>query len=227
MEATLEAQKRQDFGKNAARRLRYAGRIPAILYGDTGTDNKRQATSIQIDPKPLLYILHSDSGANTLINLKLDGSETRVLVKEFQLDPVSRHLLHADFYRIAMDKLLIVRVPIIVRGEARGVKQQGGVLDTVHREVEVECLPADIPENIEIDVSDLDVGGGIRVRDLPTSPKWKTISDSDMMLAHVVMPKAEPVAEEAAAVVAGAAPVPTEPELIKKGKVEKPEEEEE
>lgn len=226
MEATLQASKRQETGKNAARRLRYAGRIPAVLYGDSGSGESKSApTPLQVDPKALMQILHSESGANTLINLRLDeGGEARVLVKEFQLHPVTHHLLHADFYRVAMDRLLTVRVPIVLRGEARGVKQQGGIVDFSHREIEVECLPGDIPENIEIDVSDLDVGRGIRVRDLPTSPKWKAVSDPDTMLAHVVMPKAEaPPVEEAVA----AAPAPTEPELIKKGKAEKPEEEEE
>lgn len=225
MEATLEASSRQDFGKNAARRLRDKGRIPCVLYGEPGAQTKSATVPLQVDPKALMHILHLESGANTLINLKLeDGGEARVLVKEYQLHPVTHHLIHADFYRIAMDRLLTVRVPIIVRGEARGVKQQGGVLDLGQREIEVECLPADIPQHIEIDVSDLDLGRGIRVRDLAATGAWKAVSDPDTMLAHVVMPKAEPVAEEAAVV---AAPAPTEPELIKKGKIEKPEEEEE
>lgn len=225
MEATLEAHKRQDFGKNEARRLRASGRIPAVLYGQAGAERKAEAVPLQLDPKALMHILHLESGANTLINLKVEGAaETRVLVKEYQLHPVTHHLLHADFYRIAMDRVLIVRVPITIRGEARGVKQQGGVLDFVTREIEVECLPADIPQHLEIDVSDLDVGKGLRVRDLAPDPKWKPISDPDGMLAHVVMPKAEAAPAEEVAV---AVPAPTEPELIKKGKVEKPEEEEE
>ncbi|MBI1873515.1 MAG: 50S ribosomal protein L25 [Acidobacteria bacterium] len=225
MEATLEARKRQDFGKNETRRLRASGRIPAVLYGQVGAEHKAEAVPLQVDPKALMHILHMESGANTLINLKLDGGETRVLVKEYQLHPVTHHLLHADFYRIAMDRLLVVRVPIVIKGEARGVKQQGGVLDFVTREIEVECLPADIPQHIEVDVSDLDVGKGIRVRELASSPRWKAMSDPDGMITHVVMPKAEEAPVEEAAVAAVAAP--TEPELIKKGKVEKPEEEEE
>jgi large subunit ribosomal protein L25 len=124
-----------------------------------------------------------------------------------------------------MDKKLTVTVPIVVRGEAPGVKQQGGVLDFVHREVDVECLPADIPDHIDVDVSGLMVGQSVRVRDVATDVKWTAVSDSDMMLVHVVMPKVEEVAPAADAAAATAA-TPAEPEVIKKGKVEKPEEEE-
>ena len=147
-------------------------------------------------------ILHSESGANTLISLKVAGqSEARVLVKEYQLDPVTHQILHADFYRIAMDRVLRVTVPVTVKGEAPGVKQQGGILEFVHRIVEVECLPADIPEHIEVNVGDLMLHQGIRVRDVPVNPKWKAVDDADMMLVHVIMPKAEeaPAPAEAAA----------------------------
>ena len=221
MEATLDAIDRSQRGKNEARRLRRAGRIPAVLYGSSG--KQAEATAIAVDPKALLKILHSDSGANTLIGLKLaGGSDARVLVKEYQLDPVTHELLHADFYRVAMDRVLKVTVPVVVRGEARGVKQQGGILDFVHREVEIECLPADIPEHIEVDVSELMLGQSIRLREVKAE-KWTPVSDLDMMLVHVITPKAEepaPTAEAAAAPV-----VPAEPEVIKKGKIEKPEEE--
>jgi large subunit ribosomal protein L25 len=172
-----------------------------------------------------MQILHSDSGVNTLISLKLDGTDARVLVKEYQLDPIEHKLLHADFYRIALDKMLTVTVPVMLRGEAKGVKQQGGVVDFVHREIELECLPTDIPEKIEVDVSELMINDSIRVRDLPENPKWKAVSEPEMMIVHVVALKAEeePAAAEAAAAVAPAAPA--EPEVIKKGKTEKPEEE--
>ncbi len=225
METRLEAIGRDQRGKNEARRLRVEGRIPAVVYG--GTSDQSSTVAIAVDPKVLLRILHSESGANTLINLVLPGSaETRVLVKEYQLDPVTHHLLHADFYRISMDKAITVTVPVLVKGEARGVKQQGGLLDFVHREVEVECLPADIPEHIEIDVSELMLGQSIRLRDVVTDSKWKAVSDLDTMLVHVITPKAEePAPTDAAA--AAAPTVPAEPEVIKKGKVEKPEEEEE
>jgi large subunit ribosomal protein L25 len=225
MEATLEALVRDSFGKNEARRLRANGRIPAVLYGGQKPDEA--AEPIAVDPKALMRILHSESGANTLIALSVNGSSTRVLVKEYQLDPVSHKLLHADFYRVAMDKLLTVSIPIVVRGEPKGVKQQGGILDFVHREIEVECLPADIPEKIEIDVSELLVNQAVRVRDLAPDPKWKPLTDGDVMLVHVMMPKAEEPEPTAADTAAVATATPAEPEVIKKGKIEKPEEEEE
>ena len=177
-----------------------------------------------MDPKELFRILHSESGVNTLIGLKVDdAAATRVLVREYQLDPITHRLLHADFYRIAMDKTLTVTVPIVIHGEARGVKQQGGLLDFVHREIEVECLPGDIPEHITVDVTELLIGQSIRVRELAVDPKWKAMSEPEMMIVHLVPPRAEaaPAEEEAAA---EAAPVaPAEPEVIKKGKAEKPE----
>jgi large subunit ribosomal protein L25 len=140
---------------------------------------------------------------------------------------VTHKLLHVDFYRIAMDKLLTVTVPVIVKGEPKGVKQQGGVLDFVHRDVEVECLPADIPDKIEIDVSELLLNDSIRVRDIAPDPRFKLLTDGEVMLVHVMMPKVEEPEPAAADVAAAATAAPVEPEVIKKGKVEKPEEEEE
>jgi large subunit ribosomal protein L25 len=222
MEARLEAVKRETKGKNEARRLRVDGRIPAVLYGGVaGADGKPQATSIAVDPKALMGILRSEAGVNTLIGLTVGDEDVKVLMREYQVDPVSRKLLHADFYRIAMDKLLTVTVQVTVKGEAKGIKQQGGLLDIVHREVEIECLPADIPEHLEIDVTELMLGQAIRLRDVATNPKWKAVTDPDVMLVHVVAPRAvaEPVADAAAAAATpGAA---AEPEVIKKGKVEK------
>ena len=181
---------------------------------------------IAVEPKALLRILHSESGANTLISLKLAGSgDTKVLVKEFQLDPLTHQVLHADFYRVAMDRAIQVTIPVIVKGEPKGVKQQGGVLELIRREIEIECLPGDIPENVEIDASELMLNQGIRVRDIAVSAKWKAVSDADMMLVHVVMPKAEEVAAPAEATAVAAAPA--EPEVIKKGKKEEAEEEKE
>src|SRR6187401_2640021 len=188
MDATLQAEKRDGRGKNEARRLRASGRIPAVVYGA----EKGKAVEIAVDPKTLLRILHSESGVNTLIGLKLEGGDTRVLVKEYQLDPIDHKLLHADFYQVAMDKTITVTVPIVVKGEPKGVKQQGGIVDFVHREIEVEVLPADIPENITVDISELMLHEGIRVRDLPTEgAKWKSISEGDMMIVHVVPLRAE------------------------------------
>src|SRR5689334_11909070 len=198
MEATLEVKRRDSFGKTEARRTRRDGLVPGVLYGGDG----RQATPISVEPRALLRILHSESGANTLISLKLGGAgDTRVLVKEYQLDPVTHQLLHADFFRVAMDRAIQVTIPVLVKGEPKGVKQQGGVLEFIRREIEIECLPGDIPEHVEIDVSELMLHQGVRVRDLPVSPKWKPISEPEMMLVHVIMPKAEetPAPAEAAA----------------------------
>jgi large subunit ribosomal protein L25 len=229
MEAVLEATVRDSRGKNEARRTRAAGHVPGVVYGAVGEGGSREATAIAVEPKALSRILHSESGANTLISLKVAGqSEARVLVKEYQLDPVTHQILHADFYRIAMDRVLRVTVPVTVKGEAPGVKQQGGILEFVHRIVEVDCLPADIPEHIEVNIGDLMLHQGIRVRDVPVNPKVKIVNDGDMMLVHVIMPKAEEAPAPADAAAAGTATataaVPAEPEVIKKGKKDEAEE---
>ena len=221
MDATLQGVKRGSRGKNEARRHRAAGQLPAVVYGGGNP------LVITVEPKALSRILHSDSGANTLITLSVDGeSDSRVLVKEYQLDPITRDLLHADFYRVAMDKPITVTVSIVLKGEAKGVKQQDGILDFVQREVEIECLPGDIPEHIEIDVSDLALNEGVRLRDVVKDVKWTPVSDLDTLLAHVVPLRAAP--EEAAPAAEGAAAatatVPAEPEVIKKGKTDKDEE---
>jgi len=220
MDAILEATVRDTFGKNEARRTRAAGKVPAVVYGATAGGANKEATAIAVEPKALLKILHSDSGANTLISLKVaGGAEAKVLVKDYLLDPITHAILHADFYRVAMDRLLQVTIPVTVKGEPRGVKQQGGILEFVKREIEIECLPADIPEHIEIDVTELMLHQGIRVRDVATNPKWTALTDADMMLVHVIQPKVEEAAPAADA--AAAAPTATaEPEVIKKGKKE-------
>ena len=220
MEATLEATARDTFGKNEARRTRREGRVPAVLYGGDG----KAATPIAVPPKALLKILHSESGQNTLISLKLAGAgDTRVLVKDFQIDPITHEVLHADFYRIAMDRVLQVTIPVTVHGEPKGVKQQGGILEFIRREIVIECLPADIPEHVDIDVSELMLHQGVRVRDIATNPKWKAVTEGEAMLVHVIMPKAEEVAAPAEAAAAATA-TPAEPEVIKKGKKEEGEE---
>ena len=221
MKATLEATARDTFGKNEARRTRRDGRVPAILYGTTSESTSRDATPIAVDPRALSRILHSDSGANTLISLQLAGAgDTRVLVKDYQLDPVTHQILHADFYRVAMDRVIQVTIPIAVKGEPKGVRQQGGVLEFIRREIDIECLPGDIPENVEIDVSELALHQGVRLREVATNPKWKSLTDLDTMIVHVIMPKAEEVAEpaEGAAAAAAAPATPAEPEVIKRGK---------
>jgi len=223
MEAILEATSRETFGKNEARRTRRDGKVPGILYGGDGG----RATPIAVSPRALLKILHSESGLNTLISLKLEGAgDARVLVKDFQLDPVTHQMLHADFYRVAMDKVLQVTIPVTVHGEPKGVKQQGGVLEFIRREIEIECLPGDIPEHIEIDVSELMLHQGVRVRDVPIDPRWKPLTEADAMLVHIILPKAEE-APAAAEVAAAATATPAEPEVLKKGKKEEEEEKKE
>lgn len=219
MEAVLDAQPRDTFGKNEARRTRREGKVPAVLYGGDG----QHATAIAVEPRALLKILHSEAGQNTLISLRMPGAaEARVLVKDFQVDPITHHVLHADFYRVAMDRVLQVTIPVIIHGEPKGVKQQGGIVEFIRREIEIECLPADIPEHIDVDVSELMLNQGIRLRDIATNPKWTPVTEPETMLVHVIMPKAEeaPAPAEAAA---AATATPAEPEVIKKGKKEEEE----
>jgi large subunit ribosomal protein L25 len=222
MDSTLTAVRRDTKGKNEAVRTRQGGKIPAVLYGG----KSKTGESVSVDPKELGRILHSKSGLNTIISLAIDGApETRVLVKQYQIDPVTHRLIHADFFRVAMDKMLTVTVPVHLEGEAKGVKVQGGTLDFVHRDVDVECLPADIPEHITLDVTELTIGQGIRVRDLPTDGKWKAVSEPEMLIVHVVAPRAEVVATPEEGAVAAAPAAAAEPEVMKKGKVDKDEKE--
>jgi large subunit ribosomal protein L25 len=222
MDAVLDAVKRNTKGKNEARRLRAAGKIPATLYGGQKAGDKPVPESVAVDPKPFMRILHSASGLNTLITLKVQGgTDARVLVKNVQLDPISNHPLHADFYRVNMDRKIQVTVPVVLRGESRGVKQDGGVLDFVHREIDVEVLPANIPDTIEVDVTNLGIGDSVHVRDLAADAAWSPITDADQMIVHVIAIKvaeeAAPAEGAAAAPAAGAA----EPEVMKKGKTDK------
>jgi large subunit ribosomal protein L25 len=211
MDATLEAVKRNTFGRNEAGRLRRAGQIPAVLYGG----ESKEGVALSVDPKALSKILHSKAGVNTLISLHLDGAkDTRVLVKEYQIEPISHRLIHADFYKVAMDKAITVTVAIQLVGDAKGIKAQGGTVEFVNREMDIECLPADIPEHITVDITELMVGQGVRVRDIPTD-KWTAKTDGNLLIVHVVLPKVE----EAATTDAAAAPAAAaEPEVAKKGK---------
>ncbi len=228
MEAILEAVKRTTTGKNEARRLRATGRIPAVVYGAQKAGDPPSPEQVSVDPKPFMRIMHSSSGLNTLITLKVQGGrEARVLVRQVQRDPVTQHPLHADFYRVNMDRKIKVTVPVVIRGDARGVKQDGGVLDFVHREIEVDVLPADIPNSIEVDVTDLGIGDAIHVRDVAANAAWTPVTDADLMLVHVitikVVEEVTPVAGAEGAVVAAApaAGGAAEPEVIKKGKTDK------
>jgi large subunit ribosomal protein L25 len=216
---SIEADAREDFGKNAARRLRHSGRIPAVVYGAGGP-----SLSVSIDPKEISRILFSAAGRNALFTLSIKGkAPARVMLKDWTVDPVKGNLLHVDMVRIARDVLLKVSVPIHTVGEPKGVKVQGGVFDFVLREVEVECLPDDIPDSISVDVSELTLGKNLRVSDLPVGAKLKVLTDPTRVIAHVVAPRAE---EEKPAEAAVEVAAPSEPEVIRKGKAETEEGEE-
>jgi large subunit ribosomal protein L25 len=216
---TLEAQPREAGTKNHARRVRREGKIPAVVYGAS-----KESLPVSVDPRHVLRILRSDSGHNTIFDLALQGGErTKAMIVDWQYEPIKGHLLHIDLKRIAMDKALRVNVPIILQGVPAGVKTEGGILEQMLREVEIECLPADIPSHIDVDVSELTFGKVLRVTDLPHNPKLKFLSDANQPVAHVTSVKEEVVATpEAVAAEAGA--VPAEPEVIKKGKAETGEE---
>ncbi len=202
------------FNKNAARRVRVRGRIPAVVYGAA-----EPAVAIEVDPKQIQKILHSDSGHNSIFDLEITGStaKTKAMIVDWQYEPIKGTLMHIDLKRIALDKAMKVEVPIQLTGTAVGVKVQGGILDLVLREVEIECLPGDIPSHIDLDVTNMSIGDVLRVSDLPHSDKLKFLTDEGATVAHVVSIKEEvaPAAEEVAAVTA-----PAEPEVVKKGKTD-------
>ena len=220
-EISISAKARDERGKNAARRIRREGLIPAVVYGGKG-----DTLAVAVDPKSLQKVLRSESGRNTILKLDIGGKgATNAILKSWQVDPIREHFLHADFYRIAMDVAIRVNVPIVTKGEARGVKVDAGILELVIREIEVECLPGDIPERIEVDVNDLGINYALRVSDIPAIAKVKVLSPADQVVVHVVSVKEEVVAPApgvAAAPVEGeaAAAPAAEPEVIKKGKKE-------
>lgn len=212
-EIVVSAEKRTEKGKNVNRRLRVAGRIPGVVYGGKG-----EPTAVAVSPKEIGAVLRSASGENTLFDLDLGGSRRKVILKEYQVEPIKGRLLHADFYEVALDKPLEVKVHVEITGTPVGVKVQGGILDFVTRELEIECLPTDIPEKISLDVSDLEMGKHVRVSDLKLSDKITVLTDAEVVIVHVVAPRAEeaPAAAEGAEAAAAGA----EPEVVKKGKAE-------
>jgi len=215
-ELTVDAEPREDFGKHANRRLRRAGSVPAVVYGGGGS-----AQPISVDPRGIMRILRSEAGHNTIFTLAVKGkAPARVMIRDWQLEPVRGELLHVDLVRVVRDTKLKLRVPIQLTGDPVGVKTQGGVLDFTLREVEVECLPDDIPEKIAVDVSELVIGRSIRVSDLAPGDKLKILTDPTRVVAHVMMLKV--VEEEKPAEVA-AEVAPAEPEVIRKGKAEEAE----
>jgi large subunit ribosomal protein L25 len=210
----LEAQAREAGNKNHARRVRRDGKIPAVVYG-AGQDS----LPVSVDPRQVSRILRSETGHNTIFDLALDkNANIKAMIVDWQYEPIKGHLLHIDLKRIAMDKALKVSVPILLKGEALGVKTEGGILEQILREVEVECLPGDIPSHIDADISHLVFGTVLRVSDLPHGEKLKFLTEANRPVAHVVSVKEEVVA--APEVVAAEATAPAEPEVIKKGKQE-------
>jgi large subunit ribosomal protein L25 len=210
-EIVVTAQSRTESGKNANRRLREKGLIPGVVYAAS-----KQAQPVSVSPKDIGAILKSKSGENTLFELDLGGTRRKVILKEFQREPLRGKLLHADFYEVALDKKIEVKVHIEVVGVPVGVKTQGGILDFVTRELEIECLPGDIPERVSVDVSALELGKHMRVSDLTVSGKVTVLTEPDVVVVHVVAPRAEEVV--APVEVVAAAEGGTEPEVIKKGK---------
>lgn len=211
---TVVAEARSARGKNEARRLRAAGSAPAVLYGAGG-----QAVPLAVSPKELTRILHSKSGHNTIFNLAVKGGETvPVMIADWQVDPIQSRLLHADFKRIDLSKRLRVKVPVHTAGEPKGVKMQGGLHEVVTREIEIECLPDDIPESFTVDVSELMIGQSVRAGDVALKASMTLVSNPDAVISHVVAMRAE--AAPAGEGEAGAAPAAAEPEIIKKGKKE-------
>jgi len=216
----VEATKRDQRGKNEARRLRHTGEIPAVLYG-----GKHDSMTVRVNAKQVAAILRSDAGHNTIFTLKLAGEgDNKVLLKDWQVDPVKGHLLHVDLLRVAMDVKMTVKIPVHTFGEPEGVKLQGGIFEMVTREVEIECLPSDIPDEFRVDISGLTIGKHLRAADLPIdAAKHTLVTDPQRVIAHVVALKAEEeVAPEVAAVpgAEGVVAAPAEPEVIKKGKKE-------
>ena len=210
----VEGAPRSDRGKNEARRLRQTGKVPAVLYGGKGN-----SITLALNAKQIGAILRSASGHNTLFQVDLAGKHEPAILKDWQVDPLSGKLLHVDLLRVAMDVRMRVKVPVHTFGEPAGVKQQGGVFEVVTREVEIECLPNDIPTEFKVDVSELMLGKQLRASELAIDgAKMKLITDPDRVLAHVVALKVEE--EKPAEVVATEAATPAEPEVIKKGKKE-------
>jgi large subunit ribosomal protein L25 len=211
-EAVIATPREGKFNKNAARRVRVAGKIPAVVYGAG-----KESVAVSVDPKVITRILHSDSGHNSIFDLNVEGSGVvKAMIVDWQHEPIKDKLIHVDLKRIAMDKVITVEVPIGLEGVPVGVKVGGGMLDQVLREVEIECLPSDIPAAITVDVSGLNVHDVLRVSDLPHSGKFKFVTPEDTTVAHVIM-IAEEVAPTADAVAAAGA---VEPEVVKKGKTE-------
>lgn len=219
MSVTIKAERREIFGKNASRRLRREGKIPAVLYGSFEIN-----VPLILRKKDVFGVLKSETGENTIFKVSYNSETRDAMIKELQRDPVTDEILHADFIQIMMDKTVRVSVPIVAVGEAVGVKTEGGFLDFITREIEMECLPKDIPEHIEVDISGLHLRQSLKVEDINLPEEIMVISDPDAILVLVEAPlKEEEIEEEEEEVISEE----EEPEVIKKEKVEEEKEEEE
>ncbi len=208
IDAVVATPRTGTFNKNHARRVRVQGLIPAVVYGAG-----KESVAVTVDPRVITKILYSESGHNTIFDLTIEGAGvTKAMIVDWQNEPIKGKLLHIDLKRIAMDKMMRVSVPVQMTGVPTGVKNSGGMLSQVLHEVEIECLPTDIPGHIDVDVSNLEINGAIHISDLPHSDKIKFLGEEDALVAHVTVLKEEAVAEP----VAG----PTEPEVAKKGKTD-------
>jgi large subunit ribosomal protein L25 len=197
------------FTKNAARRVRVAGKIPAVLYG-AGID----PVAVEVDPKQISRILFSEAGHNTIFDIDVEGqAQAKAMIVDWQREPINDLLIHIDMKRIALDKTLRLKVRVKLLGVPVGVKTAGGILDQVLREVEIECLPADIPSHIDVDVSGLGIHGAIRIADLPHTGSIKYLNADDATVAHVTSIREEAPVVDATAQVA-------EPVVAKKGKTD-------
>ncbi len=210
----LQVERRQESGKNVARRARAGGKVPAVVYGA-----KKETVPIYIEARQLTTAFRQGAGDNAIYLLKMAGTEQsrHAMIKEINRDPVSREVLHVDFLRVLMDVKVRVSVAVELTGTPKGVKQDGGILDFVSREVEIECLPSDIPSTLPVDVSEVGMGESYRVGQIPAREGIRILDDADKVIAHVAHPAKE---EEVVAVAAEAAPGTAEPEVIKKGKAE-------
>lgn len=218
----LAVERRETRGKNEARRTRSGGKIPAVVYG-AGKDT----VPINVSLRALSDAFRGGAGENAIFLLKLAGSDqTRhAMIKDMQRDPLSRRLMHLDFVRVLMDTKIRVQVPVEIVGVARGVKVDAGILDFVTREIEIECLPGNIPDHLPVDVTELSIGDALRVSDVKAPEGVEIIEDPERVVLHIAHPAHEEVAVAAEAVEAAAEPV--EPEVLRKGKAVPEEEGEE
>ena len=207
---TVAAESRDSRGKNEARRLRVKGSMPAVVYG-----GEAGPSAVAVNPKDLNKILHSKTGHNTIFNLSIGGKETvPVMIVDWQHDPIKENLLHVDLKRIDLSKRIAVKVPVVTHGDPKGVKLQGGIHEIITREIEIECLPDEIPEEFVVNVAELMIGQSVRASEIALSGSVKLLSPGDAVISHVVSLKAEEVAPAAEVAATPAA----EPEVIKKGK---------